>query len=369
MNRWPKPTKPEWLAFGGLTVLMAVVLNFLLFGLKAFTTPEAWFISFPFICAQALCIWYLQLFLMHYLRRRLPLIHQTGLRISILVIVVFILANISLAGLCWAYHTTSFIDFTITPAIIYQCVALALIVTLISTSIWEVGYTFTLWKKSLAQKEKLQQQSLENQFEMLKSQVNPHFLFNCFNTLSSLISEDAQRAEAFLNELSKVYRYLLRNNRDSLSTLQQELDFIQSYLLLLQTRHGDAVQVNTRIDKRYAAYLLPSLTLQLLVENAVKHNTASKSSPLNIDIFTAAGNILVVTNNVQKRQSAFPSHGIGLENIRNKFKLMNQPGFLVIDTTQHFTVVLPLIWAGALERKEQKATFLTATTAQPITAL
>ncbi|WP_132055648.1 sensor histidine kinase [Pseudocnuella soli] len=353
MNRWPKPTQPEWLAFSGLTVLMAVVLHVILFGANAFVSPGAWLLSFPFICVQGLTIWYLQLLAMHALRRKLPHIGQTGLRIALLVVLVLVLTNASFAFTYRAYHATNFLGFVWQAKITYQCFALSLAVTLISTSIWEVGYTFTLWKKSLAQKERLQQQGLEYQFETLKSQVNPHFLFNCFNTLSSLISEEPDRAEAFLNELSKVYRYLLRNNRDSLSTLQAELEFIQSYLVLLQTRHGDAVQLNTKIDKRYNQYLIPSLTLQLLVENAVKHNSASKASPLIIDIFTAAGNILVVTNNVQKRAKAFASHGIGLENIRAKFELMKQPGFQVMDMAQNFTVVLPLIWAPAWEQTQK----------------
>lgn len=362
MNRWPKPTPPEWLAFGGLTVLMALVLQYIFWGHGAFTQGGAWLLSFPFICVQGMCIWYFQLLAMHRLRRRMPHISQTGLRITILVALVLLLTNASFAFTYRAYHTTNFLGFVYQPKVAYQCFALSIAVTLISTSIWEVGYTFTMWKKSLAQKERLQQQALEYQFETLKSQVNPHFLFNCFNTLSSLISEEPDRAEAFLNELSKVYRYLLRNNRDSLSTLQAEMEFIQSYLVLLQTRHGEAVQLHTKIDKRYNSYLIPSLTLQLLVENAVKHNSASKSSPLNIDIFTAAGNILVVTNNVQKRAKAFASHGIGLENIRAKFELMKQPGFQVMDMAQNFTVVLPLIWAPALEQTG-KTTFSTETIA------
>jgi LytS/YehU family sensor histidine kinase len=288
---------------------------------------------------------------MHRLRRRFPLISQAPLRLCLLVTLLLAQAFGAFALVIGAYHATSFPGFKLEQDLTLRCFFLALAVSMISTSIREAGYTFSLWKKSLDQKERLQQQSFEHQFEMLKSQVNPHFLFNCFNTLSSLISEDPDRAEAFLNELSKVYRYLLRNNRDSLSTLQAELDFISSFLVLLQTRHGsNAVKINTKIDKRYANYLLPSLTLQLLVENAVKHNVATNSSPLVIDIFTAAGNILVITNNVQKRHCGHASNGVGLENIRSKFELMKQPGFQVLDMVQNFTVVMPLLWGPALEK-------------------
>jgi LytS/YehU family sensor histidine kinase len=186
--------------------------------------------------------------------------------------------------------------------------------------------------------------SLQQEFDVLKSQVNPHFLFNCFNTLSSLINEDAKKAELFLDELSKVYRYLLRNNEAGLSTLQNELKFIESYFRLLKTRHGDAVQFQVEADKRYENYLVPSLSLQMLVENAVKHNVLSKNKPLMIDIFTAAGNKLIVNNNLQRRTVKGPSNRIGLDNIKMKYQLLAQKGFHVMEDEKNFTVVLPLIW-------------------------
>src|SRR6185369_12914348 len=156
------------------------------------------------------------------------------------------------------------------------------------------------------------------EFETLKSQVNPHFLFNCFNTLSSLISEEPGQAEKFLDELSKVYRYLLRNNESGLSTVKSEIQFIKSYFELLKTRHGNAIQFQIEIDKRYDNYLLPSLSLQLLVENAVKHNALSKDQPLLIEIFTIAGNKLAVNNNLQRKTQKVLSNKVGLQNIRLK---------------------------------------------------
>jgi LytS/YehU family sensor histidine kinase len=179
---------------------------------------------------------------------------------------------------------------------------------------------------------------------VLKNQVNPHFLFNCFNTLSSLISENKEKAETFLNELSKVYRYLLRNNEDGLSTLENEMKFIRSYYGLLKTRHGESLEMTIDIDKRYYPYLLPSLTLQLLVENVVKHNQLARNQPLVIEIFTTAGNKLVVNNNLQRRTIKAPSNKVGLENIKAKYELLNQKGFQVMEDSKNFTVVLPLIW-------------------------
>jgi two-component system LytT family sensor kinase len=205
-------------------------------------------------------------------------------------------------------------------------------------------------KEIMAEREILRQMSLQQEFEVLKSQVNPHFLFNCFNTLSSLIAEDAARAESFLDELSKVYRYLLRNNESTLSRLESEMKFIESYFQLLKTRHGDAVQIEMEIDKRYDNYLLPSLSLQLLVENAVKHNVLSKNKPLVIDIFTTAANRLVITNNLQRRTIKGPSNRIGLDNIKAKYNLLRQRGFQVMEDGKSFTVVLPLIWDSGIDK-------------------
>ena len=185
---------------------------------------------------------------------------------------------------------------------------------------------------------------LQQEFDNLKQKVNPHFLFNCFNTLSSLISEDKQTADAFLDELSKVYRYLLRNNENDLSTVESEIKFIQSYCRLLKTRHGESLQFKTQVDALYYPYLLPSLSLQLLVENAVKHNGMSKEQPITIYIRSADGGYLVVENNLEKKKNKPESTGIGLSTIREKYKLLKRDD-LTIDEKKddRFTVTLPLI--------------------------
>ncbi|MES1223704.1 MAG: histidine kinase, partial [Bacteroidota bacterium] len=220
-------------------------------------------------------------------------------------------------------------------------------VNLVFIGLWEAIYIINKYKESLAERELIEKMGTEQEFENLKNQVNPHFLFNCFNTLSSLIEVDRKQAEVFLDELSKVYRYLLRNNEDGISTVENEVKFIQSYYQLMKTRYGDGLNMNIEIDRRYYPYLLPSLSLQLLVENAVKHNIVSKQQPLMVEIFTAAGNKLVVNNNLQKKQQKEKSTYIGLNNIKSKYALMKQKGFQVVEGEKNFMVVLPLIWNEA----------------------
>ena len=131
--------------------------------------------------------------------------------------------------------------------------------------------------------------------------------------------------------------------------MENEIKFIRSYYGLLKTRHGEALQMTIEIDKRYNPYLLPSLTLQLLVENVVKHNMLSRTHPLVIEIFTTAGNKLVINNNLQRRTIKAPSNRVGLENIQAKYDLLNQQGFQVMEDGKNFTVVLPLIWNNTVE--------------------
>jgi LytS/YehU family sensor histidine kinase len=161
--------------------------------------------------------------------------------------------------------------------------------------------------------------------------------------LSSLINEDPEKAEKFLDEMSKVYRYLLRTNEDGLTTLDSEMQFIQSYFHMLKTRYGDGVFMETQIDDHYRSYQLPPLTLQMLVENAVKHNMILKDSPLKILIMTTNSGRLIVSNNLQRKDRMVASNKVGLANIVNKYRLMKKEEISIRDDGKEFAVVVPLI--------------------------
>ena len=208
--------------------------------------------------------------------------------------------------------------------------------------IYEALYYYTRLKQTEAEKKQLEKEKLWSQLENLNQQVNPHFLFNTLNSLSSLVTEDPAEAEKFLNEMSKVYRYLLDNNKHELVTLQTELKFIRSFYELLQLRYGKGIELSWPVSTAYDNYLVPPLTLQLLVENAVKHNTTSKESPLKIEILTE-NTRLVVKNNLQKKTTKPLSHKIGLNNIAARYQLMAQEDIIVKEADSCFIVSLPLI--------------------------
>jgi two-component system LytT family sensor kinase len=191
--------------------------------------------------------------------------------------------------------------------------------------------------------EKLEQEKVRAELQQLKGIVNPHFLFNNLNSLSSLMTEDVQQAQDFLDELTKVFRYLLRNHETDLTTLQEELHFIQSYYHLLQTRHGNGIDMTVHIDEQHQDKLIPPLTLQLLIENAVKHNQLTKASPLKIKLFSSGNNKLVVQNNIQPKKAIIESTGIGLQNIKSRYRMLNKPGIEIQKGDHTFSVSIQLI--------------------------
>ncbi|MBO0935889.1 histidine kinase [Fibrella sp. HMF5335] len=191
--------------------------------------------------------------------------------------------------------------------------------------------------------QRLRQEMSEVQMRALQAHLNPHFLFNSLNTLSSLIADDAVRAEVFVDEMASVYRYVLQTNAQELTTLERELAFIDSYFHLLETRYGRGIRLNNQVDAVYLPYLIPPLTLQLLVENTVKHNVILADQPLTISILTNERAQLVVRNNLQRKQVRVASNGVGLSNILTKYQMMAQPVPVIEERDGHFDVTLPLI--------------------------
>jgi|GEM_PF-1029389 len=190
----------------------------------------------------------------------------------------------------------------------------------------------------------MQHEVAEMQMRALQAQLSPHFLFNSLNSLSSLIADNPSKAERFVDELSSVYRYLLQASDHELIPLAMELKFIGSYYHLLKTRYGQAIHLEISVDQLYQHSLLPPVTLQLLVENAVKHNVVSATSPLLIKIFTDNRGSLVVRNNLQRKQvSRFLSTQKGLQNINRKYQLLNQPTIGIAERDHTFDVTIPLI--------------------------
>lgn len=190
---------------------------------------------------------------------------------------------------------------------------------------------------------KVQKENLQSQFEVLKQQVNPHFLFNSLNVLTSLIKIDPDLAESFTERLSKVYRYVLENKEKDVVSLSTELEFLNAYLFLIEIRFMKKIFIEIKIDKSYYDYQILPIAIQLIIENAIKHNTFSKVRPLKIEIFVDDGKKLNIVNNLNVRETKISSTGVGLENINRRYALVSDQKPEFVKTKEHFIARLPLL--------------------------
>lgn len=249
---------------------------------------------------------------------------------------------------------------------IRQTVVFGSMMALFINAIHTGAYFFGRWQASMLEAERLKRESVEARYEALKSQLDPHFLFNNLNTLTAIVEENPRQAVDFIENLSLVYRYVLQKRDQTVVTLDEELELARAYLYLLHKRFGDNLQADITIPDKYLSWQLPPMTLQLLLENAVKHNIVDRNRPLHIQLTVTDMGELLVVNNVQKRLAAstivhsggdsstadaltVPStqrsdvpSGVGLRNIHNRYRLLGKKPPIVTETDQHFTVQLLL---------------------------
>ncbi|MGL1889746.1 MAG: histidine kinase [Reichenbachiella sp.] len=205
------------------------------------------------------------------------------------------------------------------------------------------GFLFS-WRETAIQNEKLKNESLSSKLESLKSQVNPHFLFNSLNALTSLVYDDQAKAVDFIHQLSDVYRYVLKNRENELVPLKDEVDFIQSFISLNKIRFGDNFEVAYKgLERIEDNWMIPPLALQMLVENCIKHNEISKEKNLIISIGLVEDEISISNNinplKVEKRDS----NGLGLSNIKSRYSYLTDRELKIEEGKTNFEVVLPLL--------------------------
>ncbi|MEM1325590.1 MAG: histidine kinase [Bacteroidota bacterium] len=192
------------------------------------------------------------------------------------------------------------------------------------------------------QKAELEKANVVAQLEMLKEQVNPHFLFNSLNVLRALIQEDSKRATHYATSFSKLYRRILEYREQTVVTVAEELEVAQHYLLLQETRFEEGLIIKIEVADQHLAHQVPAFTLQLLIENAIKHNIISKAQPLRLSI-QSVGEELHITNNIQRRNSQADSTGVGLKNLCARYELIGQQEPIFQQKDSQYIVRLPLL--------------------------
>jgi two-component system LytT family sensor kinase len=329
-----------WLRLIGIPV-MSVVMPAVFFKIDLFKDVDY---SLQQIAMSAFFItiyWHIDRYLVSYFRYRYPAYNQVTRRITIQLSVI---TGVTLT-MCVISHL---LMANFTPELLHDkgegvIYSSSLFVTYLILGIYESIYFIARWRESIVESEKLKKANIHSQLETLKSQVNPHFLFNSLNTLSSLIPEDPELAVEFVQKLSKVYRYILEIKNKELIPLKEELECIAAYNFLLETRFGNNFKVNTDIpNEAKNKYIIP-LALQLLIENAIKHNVVSTAKPLTIDIKMGKDQQLIVRNNLQLKKQVESSTKTGLDNIKSRYQILSGKEVDVIVANDAFAVSLPLL--------------------------
>lgn len=197
-------------------------------------------------------------------------------------------------------------------------------------------------RKSKLMADQLREELSGIKFELLKNQINPHFMFNSLNVLSGLVSNDAKKAEQFIDEFSHIYRYVLETIERPVTTLEKELDFMRSYMYLQQMRYGNNLTYSVDIPASILVLLLPPLSLQVVLENAIKHNIVNDTTPLHIEI-GRKNHELVISNPIQLKVSRTRSTGLGLKNLKKRYAMISDqtPSFHIVDNS--YVAKLPLL--------------------------
>jgi two-component system LytT family sensor kinase len=219
-------------------------------------------------------------------------------------------------------------------------IAVTLLITYFISAIHEAVYFYRQWKYNFSQSVRLEKANIEANFETLKAQVNPHFIFNSLNSLSSMV-DDNPSAVAYIQNLSGFLRYLLNTNEKELVNLNDEMAIVNSYIDLLKSRFGENLKLHARIPENMNLHLVPPLSVQMLVENCIKHNIISNDKPLEISIYTE-GDFLLVENKIQAKMDVQKS-GHGLKNIIERYSYFSERKTEIVETPDHFKVKIPLL--------------------------
>jgi two-component system LytT family sensor kinase len=316
-------------------------------------------ICIPMSFAYTGLFWYALRWAYKHVRERFPTVEDLGKRIfwmAIFLVVVYILVNYSLdAFFKWLLpgHNTR------KPSHVVEFITTLLMSAFILT-LYEALSFYLQLQRATAEKADLERKNVESQLEGLRNQVNPHFLFNSLNTLIYLIPEDPNKAVRFVQQLSKVYRYVLECREDKIIPLSEELEYLKSYVFLLKERFGENLIVEISDMEALRDLAIVPLSLQMLFENVIKHNIISTEKPLTIEVFAGqAGrqnghmngvepgkngiDTLIVRNNLQRKNQVMDSTGVGLENIRARYRMLTDRPVETIISQQYFTVALPLV--------------------------
>lgn len=262
-------------------------------------------------------------------------------------LIVLFFSSILYAGLGYAFVATIFVHFVFGltfPEAFHEAtfgIKTSIYVAMAFIFIFATISFYINWQRSQLKAKKLEADLANYRYESLKKQVNPHFLFNSLNVLADLVHEDADLSENYIHQLSKIYRYVLESAKKQTVPLKEEIEFITSYAFLLDIRFDKKLKIVIDVNPKVDEFIIP-VSLQTLIENAVKHNEVTKLNPLSISI-TQKDNLIIVKNNLQVKKTIVESSGTGLENLKQQYSILTDQSFQIEKDDRFFTVTLPIL--------------------------
>lgn len=336
---WSKPISLFKYLIANALLSILIILLFMTGATQDFKT---YLVSFLWSFSICITQWTGLLIVHTYIDRRISWI-ETPVKKTFIQILAFLAYSIS------AFILIQFFNFYIWRGIlpseswgwivksIPYTVLISFIISLIFTAI---GF-FHAWKNSLIRAEKLKTEMMAYKYESLRNQINPHFLFNSLNVLSDLVYDDQAIAVKFIQQLSDLFRYVLDSRDKELVSLKEELEFIYSYTFLLKTRFEDKLKIDIDVQPAPDDYIVP-MTLQLLIENAVKHNEVSEAFPLRISV-RKTDDWLEVENSLQPKSAGDDSKKTGLKNITQQFAFFSDKPIKIITSDEHYLIRVPIL--------------------------
>jgi len=298
--------------------------------------------SYAFFTLVSFLVWQGNVWLMNFIRRKYTWSFQQYYKIIISLFLVNIVYSGALSALLlhtWKLYSRE----TSGGGPVFSATLIIIIAACFITNIYEIIFLNREREDSRSRVEQLNIAKAQAELEALKNQIDPHFIFNSLNTLSFLITRDPQNARLYNDTLAKVYRYILSNKEKDLVLLKEEVEFISNYFYLLKIRFGEAISMIIEItDLSSEDYLIPPISMQALVENAIKHNEFNDKTPLVISV-SVSSNYAIVKNIINLRNYAAPTSRIGLGNLDNRYKLITKRNIIIENNFKTFTVKLPII--------------------------
>ena len=336
-------SKKEPLVFVWVMVPYIIFLNLLVFGGCVVDSAQLFMKSFFYTGLFIFIIYFFFGIVATFIQRRFSTAGEMFKRIAIMLPVFYLLNCIAISALFYFHDKLELLSCATKPGMLVWSIIYACIMSTIITFINEGVANWEAWKASLTETEKLKSAYQRSRVLGLKGQINPHFLFNCFNTLSGLIQEDENKAEKFLDEMTKVHRYLLRSDDELLVSLDMEIKFAESYLYLAKERFGDAIQYFITINSISLQKQLPPLSMQVILENIIYTNALNKNNPLVISITAANESDLSIVNSVHEK-IVVQNYNVddGLDNLMNKYKMLNARNIYINELDNKRTLLLPL---------------------------